>query len=82
MAWLSVRQPGGIQRMLEACNYVVGSLPGVVVALALVFVTVRIALPIYQTAVTVVVAYVLMFLPRALLSLRASIAQAPVELEH
>jgi len=80
MAWLSIRSPGRLQRVLEACNYMVGSLPGVVVALALVTVTVR--LPIYQTAITVLLAYLLMFLPRALISLRAGIAQAPVELEQ
>jgi len=82
MAWLSIRSPGRLQRLLEACNYMVGSLPGVVVALALVTVTVRVAMPIYQTAVTVLLAYLLMFLPRALISLRAGIAQAPVELER
>jgi iron(III) transport system permease protein len=82
MAWLSVRAPGRLQRVLEACHYYVGSLPGVVVALALVAVTVRVALPLYQTVVTVLLAYVLMFLPRALVGLRASIAQAPVELER
>jgi len=82
MAWLSIRSPGRLQRLLEACNYLVGSLPGVVVALALVTVTVRVAMPIYQTAVTVLLAYLLMFLPRALISLRAGIAQAPVELER
>ncbi|HEY3048895.1 MAG TPA: iron ABC transporter permease, partial [Polaromonas sp.] len=80
MAWLSIRSPGRLQRVVEACNYMVGSLPGVVVALALVTVTVRVALPIYQTVVTVLLAYLLMFLPRALISLRAGIAQAPVEL--
>ena len=82
MAWISVRAPGRMQRILEACNYIAGSLPGVVIALALVFITVRVALPLYQTPVTVIAAYVLLFLPRALLSLRASIAQAPVDLEH
>lgn len=82
MAWLSIRQPGRLQRLLEACNYLVGALPGVVIALALVTVTVRVALPLYQTVVTVLLAYVLMFLPRALISLRAGIAQAPVELEY
>jgi iron(III) transport system permease protein len=82
MAWLSIRAPGRLQRLLESCNYMVGSLPGVVVALALVTVTVRVAMPIYQTAVTVLLAYLLMFLPRALISLRAGIAQAPVELER
>ncbi len=82
MAWLSIRSPGPLQRVLEACNYVAGSMPGVVVALALVTVTVRFAQPIYQTAVTVLIAYALLFLPRALVSLRASIAQAPIELEQ
>lgn len=82
MAWLSIRAPGRLQRLLEACNYFVGALPGVVVALALVTITVRIALPIYQTIVTVLIAYMILFLPRALVSLRASIAQAPVELEQ
>lgn len=82
IAWLSIRSPGRLQRVLEASSYIVGSLPGVVIALALVTVTVRVALPVYQTAVTVLLAYVLMFLPRALISLRAGIAQAPVELEQ
>ena len=80
MSWLSVRAPGPLQRTLEACNYITGALPGVVIALALVSITV--GLPIYQSAITVVFAYVLLFLPRAMLSLRASIAQVPVELEH
>lgn len=82
MAWLSIRAPGRLQRVVEGCNYLVGSLPGIVVALALVTITVRVALPLYQTAVTVVLAYMLMFLPRALVNLRAGIAQAPVELEQ
>jgi iron(III) transport system permease protein len=82
MGWLSVRAPGRLQRAMEACHYYVGSLPGVVVALALVTITVRVALPLYQTVATVIIAYGLMFLPRALIGLRAGIAQAPVELEQ
>ncbi|MBN9135340.1 MAG: ABC transporter permease subunit, partial [Phyllobacterium sp.] len=35
-----------------------------------------------QTAATLLLAYGLLFLPRALVGLRASIAQAPVELER
>ena len=82
VAWMSIRRPGLLPRLLEGCNYTVGSLPGVVIALAMVTVTVRIAMPLYQTIVTILFAYALMFLPRALISLRASIAQAPVELEQ
>jgi iron(III) transport system permease protein len=80
MAWLSIRAPGRLQRALEGGNYIAGAVPGVVIALAIVTFTVR--LPIYQTSATAVLAYVLLFLPRALISLRASFAQAPVELEQ
>ena len=82
VAWLSARSPGRLQRVVEGATYVVGSLPGVVVALALVALTVQFALPLYQTIATVLVAYVLIFLPRALVGLRASVAQAPVLLEE
>ena len=82
IAWLSIRAPGRLQRLLEGCNYITSSLPGIVVALALVTVTIHFARPIYQTTITVLLAYLLMFLPRALVSLRAGIAQAPVELEN
>jgi len=82
IAWLSIRSPGRLHRVLESCNYITSSLPGIVVALALVTVTIHFARPIYQTTLTVLLAYMLMFLPRALVSLRAGIAQAPVELEN
>jgi iron(III) transport system permease protein len=82
MAWLSIRSPGKVQRWVEGANYLAGALPGIVVALALVTVTVRVALALYQTVFTVLLAYALMFLPRALVSLRAGIAQAPLELEQ
>ena len=82
IAWLSIRYPGTFVRFVEGCNYVASSLPGIVVALALVAITVRFAYPLYQTVATVMLAYLLMFLPRALVSLRTSIAQAPVELEN
>jgi len=80
-AWLSIRAPGRLSRLIESCNYLTSALPGVVIALALVTITVRIAHPFYQTAATILLAYMIMFLPRALVSLRAGLAQAPVELE-
>lgn len=81
-AWLSNRHSGPFPRLLEAANYIVGALPGVVVALALVTMTVRIALPLYQSVATILAAYAMMFLPRAMISLRSSLAQCPVELEQ
>ena len=82
MAWLSVRAPSPRHRLIEASYYLAAAMPGVVVALALVTVTVRVALPFYQTTATITLAYVILFLPRALIALRASLAQAPVELDQ
>ncbi|ATO32675.1 Sulfate transport system permease protein CysW [Dickeya dianthicola] len=82
MAWLSVRHPSRLYRLLEGCNYITSALPGIVVALALVTVTIHTLRPLYQTEFTLLLAYVLMFMPRALINLRAGIAQAPVELEN
>jgi len=81
IAWLCVRRPSAWQRRLESCHIYVGSLPGIVIALALVTITVRVALPLYQTAAMLLLAYALIFLPRALIGLRGSMAQAPLELE-
>ena len=82
IAWLGVRYPQRFFRLLEGCNYMTSSLPGIVTALALVTVTIHYARPIYQTEVTLLLAWLLMFMPRALVNLRAGIAQAPVELEN
>lgn len=82
ISWLAVRNPTRFTRAVETCNYFVGSLPGVVVALALVTIAIRLAPSIYQTAVTVLLAYVLLFLPRALVSLKVSVAQIPRSLEE
>jgi iron(III) transport system permease protein len=82
IAWLAIRRPTWLSRALEGINYVASALPGIVVALALVTITVRFARPLYQTVITVLAAYAMMFLPRALISLRAALAQAPVELEE
>lgn len=82
MAWLSVRAPGRLAHILEGCHYYVGSLPGIVVALALVALAVHAFLPLYQTMVSLLLAYLLLFLPRALIGLRSSVAQTPVELEQ
>lgn len=82
VAWLTIRHPGRPARVLEAGNYVASALPGIVVALALTVVAVRVLPPIYQTVVLVLVAYVLLFIPRAVVTLRAGLAQAPERLEE
>jgi len=82
LAWLAVRRRGPISTLLERMTYLTSSLPGVVVALALVTVAVRWVNPLYQTTALVVAAYVILFLPRALVNLRAGIGQTAPELEE
>jgi iron(III) transport system permease protein len=81
-AWLTVRHPSRLSRAIEGSSYVASSLPAIIVALALVTVTLRTLPSLYQTAFTVMLAYVIIFLPRALVSLRSGIAQAPEQLEE
>lgn len=82
IAWLTVRYPSRLSRLLEGSAYVAGSLPAIIVALAVVTVSIRLAPALYQTPVTVIAAYAIVFLPRALVTLRAGIAQVPVGLEE
>ncbi|MBO0981516.1 iron ABC transporter permease [Microbacterium sp. SD291] len=82
IAWLSVRHSGRLARALEGAAYLASSLPAIIVALALVGTTLAVAPALYQTAFTVVAAYVVIFLPRALVPLRAGLAQVPESLEE
>ncbi|MDQ4489933.1 iron ABC transporter permease [Sinomonas sp. ASV486] len=82
LAFLAVRYPGWLSRALELSNYVTSSMPGIVLALAFVTVSLRAIPAVYQTTGLLVAAYVLLFLPRALVNLRAGLAQAPKELEE
>jgi iron(III) transport system permease protein len=69
-------------RMLEHASYAGHALPGIVVALSLVFFGVRYAEPIYQRTPMLVLAYAVLFLPAAVGAVRASVAQAPPMLEE
>ncbi|MDT7793811.1 MAG: iron(III) transport system permease protein [Mycobacterium sp.] len=82
IAWVAVRSSGVLARAVEGANYITSSLPGIVTALALVTVTIHIARPLYQSVALIVFAYVLLFMPRALVNVRAGLAQVPPSLEE
>ncbi|TQO19547.1 iron(III) transport system permease protein [Rhodoglobus vestalii] len=82
IAWLATRHPSRLSKTLEGGYSIASSLPAIIVALALVTVTLNVAPAIYQTAATVTAAYVIIFLPRALVTLRAGLAQVPESLEE
>jgi iron(III) transport system permease protein len=80
-AWLAVRHAGVASHLVERSTYIANALPGIVVALALVTVSIRVAQPIYQTFALLLLAYSIMFLPRAVVNVRAALEQAPVVLD-
>lgn len=82
LAWLAVRHRGWLSTLLERSAYLASAMPGIVLALAFVTVAIRYLRPAYQTTLLVVIAYAVLFLPRALVNLRAGIAQAPPQLDE
>ncbi len=70
----SVRQPGTLSHLVERVTHAGYALPGLVVALALVFFATRTLMPLYQTTTLLVAAYVIRFLPEALAATRSSLA--------
>lgn len=66
VAALAVRFPSKLSALLERGAYAANALPGIVIALALVFFGTRVAGPLYQTLALLVFAYVVRFLPQAL----------------
>jgi iron(III) transport system permease protein len=66
---------------VERATYIAHSLPGLVIALSLVFFATRYADWVYQTAPLLVLAYVVLFLPIALGPQQAALTQIPSQLE-
>lgn len=69
-------------RLLEHATWTGHALPGIVVALSLVFFGIRWAEPIYQRTPLLVLAYTVLFLPAAIGSVRASVEQSPRRMEE
>jgi len=82
VAILAVRHRGRVAFVLERTSLLVQALPGLVIALALVYFSVRYARFTYQSAALLVAAYAVMFFPLALVALRASVARVPPGLQE
>ena len=82
VALLADRHPGWLSRILESAALSVQGLPGLLIAMALVFFSVRYAFALYQTPLLMVTGYSILFCPLALVCARASLAHAPARLEE
>jgi iron(III) transport system permease protein len=81
LAALIVRHPHWSTRLVERSTYLGFALPGIVIALGLVFFAVRLAPGLYQSLALLVFACVVLFFPKALGSARASLLQVHPNLE-
>ncbi|MFJ3961507.1 ABC transporter permease [Streptomyces sp. NPDC090036] len=78
---IAARYRGRTARLLEQSAYAGHALPGITVALSLVFFAVRYAEPVYQELPLLVCAYAVLFLPVAVAGTRAAVLQSPPVLE-
>jgi iron(III) transport system permease protein len=81
-ALLAWRYPSLLTRWLERLTLLPSALPGIAVALALVFVGARIGAPLYQSLGLLLVAYVVRFMPYGLASTRASLDAVSPRMEE
>ncbi len=77
IAWLAVRHASRAGLVIERSIYLVQCLPGLVIALSLVFFSIHYLFRFYQTPELLVAAYAILFFPLALICVLASVAQAP-----
>jgi iron(III) transport system permease protein len=82
LGMLAARYDGWLVTLLERAAYLAQSIPGIVVALALVSLTVHGIRPLYQSTLLLVIAYAIVFLPLALVSVRSALVQAQAGLEE
>ncbi|MDH5505996.1 MAG: iron ABC transporter permease [Anaerolineae bacterium] len=82
VAVASVRRPNFYSRLFERVTYIAFALPGIVIALALVFFAANYALPLYQTLPLLVFAYGILFIPEAVGAARTSLLQVHPSMEE
>ncbi|QND86178.1 Ferric iron ABC transporter permease protein [Chromobacterium vaccinii] len=82
LGYLLARHPGRLAHLLERVVYLAQGVPGIVIALALVNLAIQWLKPLYQTAAMLALAYAIMFLPLALVSVRSALLQAESRLEE
>ncbi len=81
IAVVSVRSPSRFSHLIERLSYAGFALPGIVIALALVFFGANYAVALYQSLLMLVLAYVILFLPQAVGAVRSSLLQIHPNLE-
>lgn len=82
VGYLAQRRPARWTALLERACFGANALPGIVIALSLVYFGARYATPLYQTLTLLVAAYVVRFLPQALAGVASGLGTVSPRLEE
>ena len=75
LVWSAVRYRSRLTLWIDRLPYLLHAVPGLVIALSLVYFTINYAYSFYQTFFMVIVAYFMLYLPMAQTTLRSSLEQ-------
>lgn len=82
VTWLSVRTDAPGRRLLDVLAFAPVAVPGLVFGVGMLVLYIRLPVPIYGTAVILVLAYATLYLPHAVRFQGAGMAQVRTELEE
>lgn len=82
VAILVVRRPGRLTRLLDRLTYSAFALPGIAIALALVYFGINYARVLYQSFPMLILAYGILFLPQAIGAVRSALLQVSPSVEE
>ena len=82
LGYLATRYPSRLSVFLERTAYLAQGVPGIVIALAFISLTVQTIRPLYQSATLLIIVYAILFLPFALIGVRSALAQVQLGLEE
>ncbi len=82
IAFLIARHKNVFSRTIEKISYIGFVLPGIVVALAVVYFGINFAMPIYQTIVLLAVGYIILFIPVSIGIIKPVLLQINPKLEE
>lgn len=82
LVWASIRYRNLLTVWIERLPFLLHAVPGLVIALSLIYFSINYAPSVYQTFVVVVLAYFILYLPMAQTTLRSSMEQLPKGMEQ
>lgn len=81
LVWAAVRYRSYLTIWIDRLPYLLHAVPGLVIALSLIYFSINYANHLYQTFFVIIIAYFMLYLPMAQTTLRASLEQLSDQIE-